>query len=230
MPQRRIEWPLAWRIIASRYPPIDLFERLTPDPKVWDALIALEQLTNPRVRDDVGDIALVPPDDRVAGPGASYVMASFTHLNPKGSRFSDGSYGVYYAASELETAIAETIFHFEAFARDSGDPTRMEDMRVLVGSVAEHFDDVAVLPEPQRLQILDAVHYGAAQAYARELRDAGANGVVYPSVRRPGGECIGAFKPRAVGLPHQERHLKYRWNGDRVDRYFDFLRDAWIDV
>lgn len=84
MSARQVEWPQAWRIIASRYPPIRLFERLTPDPAVWDALIALEQLTNPRIRDEVGDISLVPPDERVSGPGASYVMASFTHLNRKG--------------------------------------------------------------------------------------------------------------------------------------------------
>ena len=87
MPTCRVDWSQAWRIIASRYPPINLFERLTADTAVWDALMALEQLTNPRVRDEVGDIALVPPDDRVSGPGASYVMAAFTHINPKGSRF-----------------------------------------------------------------------------------------------------------------------------------------------
>jgi RES domain len=230
VPTRRIDWPLTWRIIASRYPPIDLFERLTLNPAVWDALITLEQLTNPRVRDEVGDISLVAPDDRVAGPGASYVMASFTHLNPKGSRFSDGTFGVYYAASEIETAIAETVFHFAAFALDSGDPPRMEDMRVLVGEVAEDFEDVSALPEPQCLQILDPHSYAVAQSYARRLRDDGAMGVAYPSVRRPEGECIGAFKPRAVGLPRQERHLKYRWNGDRVDRYFDYQRDTWIDL
>jgi hypothetical protein len=230
VPARPIDWPQAWRIIASRYPPILLFERLTPDPAVWEALIALEQLTNPRVRDEVGEIALAPPDQRVSGPGASYVMASFTHLNPKGSRFSDGSFGVYYAASELATAIAETIFHFEEFARDSGDPMRTEDMRVLVGVVAAEFDDVAALPESLRSQILDPASYAASRAHARELREAGADGVVYPSVRRSGGECIGAFRPRAVGLPRQERHLKYRWNGERVDRYFDYRHDAWVEL
>src|SRR3984885_13201340 len=150
MPTRRIAWPQAWRVIASRYPPILLFERLTPDPAVWEALIALEQLTNPRVRDEVGEIALVPPDERISGPGAGYVMASFTHINPKGSRFSDGSFGVYYAAAALETAISETVFHFEAFARDSADPPRSEDMRVLVGTVAAEFEDVAALPATER--------------------------------------------------------------------------------
>lgn len=228
MTTRRILWPQGWRILASRYPPIDVFERLTSDASVWEALIALEQLTNPRARDAAGDIALVAAEDRIAGPGASYVMASFTHLNPTGSRFSDGSYGVYYAAGDLDTAIAETIFHFERFARDSDDPPRTEDMRVLVGAIACDFKDVAALPEKARDQVLDAASYAWSQPYAAGLRDEGSWGVTYPSVRRPGGLCIGAFKPKAVTIPRQERHLKYRWDGQRVDRYFDYQRDEWV--
>jgi hypothetical protein len=223
-----VRWPQAWRVIASRYPPIDLFERLTGDTAVWDALIALEELTNPRVRDEVGEISLVAPEDRIAGHDASYVMSAFTHLNTRGSRFSDGSWGVYYAAAELETAIAETIFHFETFARDSADPPRTEDMRVLVGTVEASFEDVGALPESRRTQVLEPNSYVQSQAYARELRDSGALGVAYPSVRRAGGSCIGAFKPRAVGVPHQERHLAYRWGGARVDRYFDYQHDGWF--
>ena len=230
MPARRVEWPQAWRVIASRYPPIMLFERLTDDPAVWEALIALEQLTNPRVRDEVGDIALVPPDERVSGPGASYVMAAFTHLNPKGSRFSDGSFGVYYAAAARETAIRETVFHFEALARDSSDPPRSEAFRVLVGTVEAAFEDVAALPAARRASLLAPDSYAASQAYARESRAAGANGVIYPSVRHSGGQCLGAFRPRAVGIPHQERHLTYRWNGERVDRYFNYARDEWLNL
>lgn len=228
MPACRVEWPQAWRVIASRYPPINLFERLTADPSVWDALLALEQLTNPRVRDEAGEIALVPRDERVSGPGASYVMAAFTHLNPKGSRFSDGTYGIYYAAGSLETAIAETIHHFEAFARDSSDPPRSEDMRVLVGAVADMFEDIAALPAAEQVAILDPDSYGVSQAYGAKLRAASANGVAYPSVRHAGGQCLGAFRPRAVGIPRQERHLNYHWNGTRVDRYFDYQRDEWI--
>jgi hypothetical protein len=104
----------------------------------------------------------------------------------------------------------------------------MEDMRVLVGAATADFEDVAALPEPHRTQVLDPDSYAASQAYARALRDDDAIGVVYPSVRRLGGTCIGAFRPRAVGIPRQERHLKYRWNGERVDRYFDYQLDAWI--
>lgn len=224
----RVVWPHAWRIIASRYPPIDLYERLTVDPAVWDALIALEQRANPRVRDATGNIALVAPEDRVSGPGASYVMASFTHINRRGSRFSDGSYGVYYAAAALETAIAETVHHFEVFARDAADPPRAEDMRVLVGGIDNDFEDVAA--EAARDALLDPNDYTAARAYGRRVKDGGRNGVTYPSVRHAGGFCVGAFKPRAVGLPRQERHLQYRWNGRRVDRYFDYMREVWVEV
>ena len=103
-------------------------------------------------------------------------------------------------------------------------------MRVLVGTIAQHFESVAALPEPKRSEVLDPLSYMASQAYGRELRENGAVGVAYPSVRHLGGQCIGAFKPRAVGLPHQERHLKYQWNGNRVDRCFDYQRDVWIDL
>jgi hypothetical protein len=103
--------------------------------------------------------------------------------NPKGSRFSDGSFGVYYVASELETAIAETIFHFEEFARDSRDPMQMEDIRVLVGGVAAEFAGVAALAEPRRSQILDPSSYAISRAYARDLREAARTASSFVAVR-----------------------------------------------
>lgn len=229
MATRFVNWTQAWRIVASRFPPIDLYERLTPDQTVWEALIALEQLTNPRVRDELGDISLVAPKDRVTGPGASYVMASFTHLNPRGSRFSDGSFGVYYAASALKTAIAEAIYHFEAFARAANDPPREEAMRVLVSGASGHFEDVGQLSTEKQSVILGPTTYAGSQAFAKSLRSANAEGIIYASVRHQGGECIAAFKPKTILLPvNQERHLLYRWNGSKVDRYFDYHMNQWM--
>lgn len=227
---RRVSWARATRIIADRHPPIDLFERVSPDPAVWDGLIAAEQAVNPRVRDAVGEIHLVPPEERVSGPGASWVMAAFTHRNPAGSRFSDGSYGVYYAARELRTAIRETAFHFGRYAADSADRPRYERMRVLVGRIAERFADVASLPAAQRARILAPDSYADSQPFAARLRDAGANGVVYQSVRDPRGQCVGAFRPRAVEIPVQSKHLQFHWDGTRVVRYFDYEQDAWITL
>jgi hypothetical protein len=223
----RVRWQRATRIIASRYPPIDLFERVAADPAVWDALIAAEMLTNPRIRDAVGEIALVPPEDRISGPGASYVMASFTHLNLKGSRFSDGSYGVYYAAIDLATAMAETIHHFERYAQDSGDGIRDADMRVVVGRIDQSFHNIASLPEPARRAVLAPDDYRTSPSLGRHLRDAGSNGVVYQSVRHAAGRCVGAFRPKAVHPPEQERHIRYHYDGNRVSRWFNYTTNTW---
>jgi hypothetical protein len=50
------------------------------------------------------------------------------------------------------------------------------------------------------------------------------------SVRRPSGECVGAFRPRAVGLPVQGGHLRYHWDGRPISRYFDYAEERWIGL
>jgi hypothetical protein len=206
---------------------VPLFERVSSDPAVWEALIAAEMLVNPRIRDEVGEIHLVAPNERVSGPGASYVMAAFTHLNPRGSRFSDGTYGIYYAGREFETALRETAYHFGRIAADSRDATRYEDMRVLVSRIDARFHDLETLPRAAQAHLLDSESYASSQPFGAWLREAGSNGLVYPSVRHRGGRCVAAFRPKAVGLPVQTKHLKYHYDGQRVARYFDYEEDTW---
>jgi hypothetical protein len=225
-----VDWPQAWRIIASRYPPIDLFERVSENPSVWEALIELEQLTNPRIRNEVGEISLVPPERRVTGANASWVMAPFTHVNKNGSRFSDGTYGVHYAAQALETAIRETGYHFARLAEDSEDPPRREDMRVLLGTIRAQLEDVSKEEPAIRAAVLHLTSYTESRRFAANLRNQKSDGLVYPSVRHPDGNCVAVFWPNAVGIPIQERHLKYEWDGKRFSRYFDFKQDAWYNI
>jgi len=197
---------------------------------MWEALIAAEALVSPRIRDEVGEIHLVPVEERVSGPGATWVMAPFTYRNPKGSRFSNGSYGVYYAANDLPTAVKETAYHFAQFAADSGDGVRYEDMRVLVGRIDAEFHDLEGIPEADRRPLLDPNSYAASQAFAAALRTDSTNGIHFPSVRRPSGRCVAAFRPKAVGVPKQTKHLKYYWDGTAVREYFDYETEAWIEI
>lgn len=92
-------------------------------------MFAVESLTNPRLRDEVGDIRLVPPQDRVSGPGSSVIMAAFTHVNPEGGRFSTDGVGVFYAANDIKTAVAETAYHRERFLRATNQGRIALDMR-----------------------------------------------------------------------------------------------------
>ena len=212
--QARILWTPCWRIIPSRFPPIQLFERVA-DPADLEAIIALEAMTNPRLRDEIGDIQLVPPEERIAGPGTSVIMAAFTHLNPAGSRFSDGSYGVYYAGMTLETAIKETTHHREAFMRATSQPRMQLDQRVYIADLDAALHDIRGQRREQP-GLYDRDSYGAAQSFARALRAAGSSGVVYDSVRHEGGQCAAVFRPRALSHCRQEKHLCYVWDGMRV--------------
>ena len=120
-----------YRVILSRYPQIDLFERVS-NPEDWDVLYKVESLTNPRLRDEVGDIRLVPPEDRVYGDGASWIMAAFTHppVDGRGGRF-NRDFGIYYCAADEAVAIAESSFHRARFLRESRIEQTTQDMRVL---------------------------------------------------------------------------------------------------
>lgn len=222
-PRTRVRWSKAHRIIPSRFPPIDLFERIA-DPADWEALAQLETLTNPRARESWGEIALVPPDRRVAGAGASWVMAPFCHANPAGSRFSDGSYGVYYAAKDLATAIAETTFHVGRFLAATREAVTRVTMRVLVGRLDATLED---LRGPAFASLFAPDDWGPGQALGRARRAAGADGLIYPSVRYQGGDCVALFWPDIPEIPVQERHLVYEWNGSHVARWFDLADETW---
>lgn len=77
-----------YRIIPTKYPPINFFERYTP-PELMDEAFEIETITNERVRLEVGDLGQVAQKDRISGPGASIVMAAFTHCGFP-SRFTNG--------------------------------------------------------------------------------------------------------------------------------------------
>ncbi|BBD78701.1 RES family NAD+ phosphorylase [Aerosticca soli] len=212
-PRRRIRWQQAWRIVSSRFPPVGVFDRIA-DPADLDAVFALEAMTHPRLREEAGALALIPAARRISGPGSTPVMAAFTHLNPEGSRFSDGSWGVFYAAHRLETAIEETVYHRERFLAATAEPACELEMRCYRTRVNGSLHDIRGGWKAAH----DPDVYTASIALARRLRASGSDGIVYDSVRDPGGECVAAFYPDVVGPCIQAEHLRYCWDGARIDK------------
>ncbi len=213
-----VRWQPCYRVISSRFPPIALFERVA-HAEDWDALYWLESLTNPRLRDEVGEIELVPAEDRVFGPGATVIMAAFTHLNPEGSRFADSTFGAFYAAASLETSIAETRFHREAFLRATHESPMELDMRTYLCDVSSSFHDIRGKRE-EMADLYDPDSYVASQKFARALKLAGSNGIAYESVRHAGGECLAVYRPRLIQNCRQGTHLRYIWDGERISQVY----------
>lgn len=212
-PTRRVVWPRSARIIRSIYPPTDLFEDIA-DPADWEALASAEAKFNPRIRESIGDLAKVPLACRVTGPGASWVMAPFVHCSTlRPGRFSDGTFGLYYAGDSTEVAIAETIHHQTKIMLATAEaPGWTSQFRELIGSVDAYLDDVTGLDA-----LLHPDDYHASQVFGAQQRAAGSNGITWPSLRYPGGNCIAAFWPDVVPIPTQGGHLAYHWNGTAVD-------------
>lgn len=200
-------WDNAWRIINSAFPPISVFED-TLDPADLDIAFALESLTNDRLRDQAGLITRVSPQDRLCGAGSTPVMAAFTHIG-RTSRFSDGSYGVYYCASSVEAAIAETCFHQELFWRATCEASIEITLRTYINQICQPMIDVR---RKTALHHPSPETYGTCQAFARPLREDGAWGLLYKSVRLKGHECVAAFRPPALSLPVQGPHFRYVWD------------------
>ena len=209
-----VNWPRTYRIIRSIYPPIDLFEDIA-DPADWEAITASDAKINGAMAVAAGDLSKIPAKRRVAGAGASWVMAPFVHCSTlRPGRFTDGSYGVYYAGDSETVALAETIHHHQRLmAATAEEPGWTSDFRVLVGSIDHDLHDVDAIP-----RVRDPVDYGPSQSAGAALRAAGSDGVTWESVRQPGGRCIGAFWPDVVTIPVQGAHYMYHWDGTRVNR------------
>jgi hypothetical protein len=252
-PASALVWSPAYRVVPTRFPAVNLFDRVA-SPDDFDALYALEAMTNDRLRTEVGDLDLVPRDERRFGPGWGPIMAAFTHLNPLGSRFSDGSYGVFYCALSRATAIAETRYHSGLFLAATQEPPMRQQMRLytvyaegdavdLRGAIGSAVSAAGIASaasaarvasagggarEPDQPAhtsfdpaVLSPSDYTAGQALGRAVRASGAPGIVYPSVRDTGGECLAAFRTLLLRDCHHAAYLEYNWNGREIDVVFE---------
>lgn len=208
-----------YRIIPSCYPPIDVLDRVA-SPEEFEILLEIESLTNDRLRDQVGDIALVSKKDRLFGAGTSYIMAAFTHLPVigQGGRFNK-DFGVFYCTHEFETALEETKYHRAKFFRDfNSGPTKV-DMRELNTDLNQELYSIS----GQQDELPDIYHpddYSAGQELGRKLKDANSWGLEYSSVRTV-GTCYAVFRPPALSNCRQSSHFEYHFDGEKIAHVFE---------
>ena len=216
---RRVRWQQACRIVPTRYPAVNLFDRVANSDD-FEALYALEAMSNERLRDELGQIERVAPQDRLYGQGSGPIMAAFTHLNVLGSRFSAGQYGVFYAARDRATAVAETRHHHGRFLAATRQAALHLPMRLYSVVIDARLHDLrpdgAVDPG-----VHDPDSYGLSQALGAGLQRAGSAGVVYRSVRQRRGYCVGLFKPRSASACLHAAYLLYAWDGQRFTDVYE---------
>ncbi|WP_410015149.1 RES family NAD+ phosphorylase [Sodalis sp. C49] len=216
LPALEIAQQRGYRLITSKYPPIALFEDVA-DEAEFDILYALQALTNPRLQNETGDLAFLAAGEIPFGiAGCSYAVAPFTHVNPLGSRFSDGTFGMLYLADEMATALAEVAYHQE---RSWQFIDGLKYDRLVMRGLVFIFDpapayDALVLPLAN--VVYDPLSYTAARELGRSLKANGCAALRYRSVRRPGAVCWGLFTPKGVKSVQQSAHYEFIWDGKRI--------------
>lgn len=156
-------------------------------------------------------------DERPYGPGAGLILSAFTQVAPGGARFSDGTFGAYYAARDRETALAEAVYHRTRFLGATPQrPLRLE-WCILEARLSGELHDLRGLGDALP-GIYDPDDYAAAHALARRLRGDGSAGVAYDSLRFEGGECAAVFRPSLLSHCMVAGRLTCLWDGERVTK------------
>ena len=203
------------RLLPAKYSPNfdSVLTRIADDDAHLQLIFELDNATNARLL-----------AEESAGPGISarelvfnvpnyhVINAAFTHANPLGARFSGPDRGAWYAAFLLATAKAEVLFHKSIeFAEVDWKEKEEIDYDDYLADFTAPFHDLRGMED----EALSPTSYVRSQQLAAELLALGSQGIVYPSVRNPGGTCVACFRPSIVANVRKSYRYKLTWTPSR---------------
>lgn len=200
------------RLIPARYCSAGIFDQVARQEDL-ELVLQLESFTNDRVRTELGNLHRLPKTEWVSGrPFSTVVMGSFCHASPFGGRFNSRDRGAWYAARTLETALVEVAYHRTKELLEVRVTESVVQMRLFQSDFTGEVHD-ARPTNAENEAIHDLQSYAASQTLGAELLADGANGIIYRSVRHPGGECLACFRPKMVENVRAGQHYEFRWEG-----------------
>lgn len=205
LPTSSIDQRDTHRLIPAQYADggASVLARLTDDDEILNGIFELDNATNDRL---IAESRLAPGIDErelVFGiPSYRIINAAFCHPSPTGSRFNSPDRGAWYASFELETSQVEVAYHRQLWLQETAwDEEDTADYADYLADFHAEFHDLRNLDLAESAEYRDCLSptsYVASQALAGQLLELGSAGIVYPSVRRRGGTCIGCFRPVLV--------------------------------
>jgi hypothetical protein len=147
-------------------------------------------------------------------PHAHFINASFAYAKPREpNRFNGADRGAWYAGFDVKTSLAEVKFHLTEALAAAGDFNATVEYAEMFASFAGEFVDLRAHPTHEALHPEKAAGYPVGNALADAVRVRGLNGIIYPSVRDPGGTCLVALFPHAVQSVAQGDVYRMVWSG-----------------
>ena len=205
------------RLIPARYavPDDSVLTRIAPDDATLAVVFDLDHATNDRLAAQANLLPGIGIDELVFGvPHYRIINAAFCHAHPLGSRFNGPDRGAWYAGFSIDTSLAEVIFHKTVALAEVNWFYDNISYDAYHADLASEFHDLR--GQPRCVDCLSPDSYVAAQALAEQLLNVGSAGVIYPSVRHPGGTCIACFRPAIVAHVRKFKRLRMIWSGSQT--------------
>ena len=201
------------RNIVSLRESQDLFDDLTDDPAAWLLAQKVEDEVKPPPYSSRKPIIDRPFED---AQWFNAIQWPFKHW--QASRFSDGSFGVWYGSESVETTVYESAYHwYRGLLSDAG----FEQMVVVAerkvywvacnAALLDFRQAAAIQPD-----LLHPSDYTFCQAVGSRIHREGHPGMLTPSVRRPAGENLAIFNPAVLSNPRHHCQLSYRLEGGQI--------------
>jgi hypothetical protein len=197
-----------YRLIASRFPTINLYDRIAEAGEQQDVLTRIETLTNPRVRDKQEAAKVGSVDVETSPKYRNWNHAPFAYPTTEGTRYLGPQHGAMELFKSLNSALAASIKRREAFLAATDHRAANLDMRVLChdfsGEFVDRIADPIDMPQEERRKI------------GERLLKAGKHGVYYRCPELPHCFAVSIFDREGLGPVRQAEHFRFRWDGSRI--------------
>lgn len=209
-------FPRTVRLVTTARLRESVLSVLADTPEEMAALEELEGATSTRLVAQDRGFESVSAKELVYGvPHAKFINAAFAYAKPRSlNRFNGPGRGAWYAALETRTCLEEVVFHMRGFLADAGAYKATVEYAEMFSSLAGEYVDLRQTPDHRCLHPDPGIAYPLGNALADAARARGLNGVIYPSVRHPGGTCFVALWPHAVQSVAPGDVIRVEWAGD----------------
>lgn len=205
----------AFRLIPSRFPPVNVYEGLTANDR-QNEIVAIENMTNPRLR-SLGRLQPTAHGDAGADPRLqNWNLAPFAYGNPDGSTFFSEDQPCLELAFERQTALAVSVAKRQSFMEATQEAPIGLDMRMLCTPVSGTFWDLRNIADPPAGLDEEQRHRIGAKM------PEGAQGILYRPVERPAGTCLAIVTGDVLQRSQQTVHFRYVWDGKRISLLYAF--------
>ena len=202
-----------YRNIVSLRVTENLFDDLSDAPADWQTAIELELQTKPATYISSHPVIHRPFEEAAWNEAIGFPFRAWSR-----SRYSDGSYGVWYGADTMETTLYETVYHWRnSLLADAGfnEPGIKIERRVhLVRCDAALIDLRSLVARHPK--IVDPADYALTQQIGGRLHREGHPGLVTLSARCTGDVCA-IMNPAVLSNPRPYCYLTYTTTESGVD-------------